>query len=85
MRTHTQEKLEYPRSPNTSLSPDESAAVQIHLQFNSTRKHFLSHFYQKTAIFSLYRREKEMHTCFPNQTTMTFDRANNHIIRNGPT
>ena len=65
-------KIRVSRSPHTSLSPDESAAVQIHLEFNSTRKHFC----QKTAIFSLYRREREVHTCLPNQNAKTFDRAN---------
>ena len=35
---HTQEKSECSGSPHTSLSPDESAAVQIHLEFNFIRK-----------------------------------------------
>ena len=75
MRMHTQEKSECPRSPHTSLSLDESAAVQIHLEFNSTRKHFC-HIFIRKLIFSLYRREKEMHICLPNQNAKTFDRAN---------
>ena len=43
----------------------------------------MSNFYQKTAIFSLYRREREMHTCLPNQNAKTFDRANKEVGTGG--
>ena len=43
----------------------------------------MSHFYQKTAIFSLYRREREMHTCLLNQNAKTFDRANKEGVEGG--
>ena len=57
MCMHTQEKSECLRSPHTSLSPDESAAVQIHLEFNSTRKHFC-HIFIRKLRFSRYTAEK---------------------------
>ena len=57
MRMHTQEKSECAYSPHTSLSPDESAAVQIHLEFNSTRKHFC-HIFIRKLRFSRYTAEK---------------------------
>ena len=53
----TQEKSECPRSPYMSLSLDESAAVQIHLEFNSTRKHLCHIFIRKLRI-SRYTAEK---------------------------
>ena len=56
MRMHTQEKSVF-RSPHTSLSPDESAAVQIHLELNSTRKHFC-HIFIRKLRFSRYTAEK---------------------------
>ena len=50
-------KISVSRSPHTSLSPDESAAVQIHLEFNSTRKHFC-HIFIRKLRFSRYTAEK---------------------------
>ena len=51
-------KIRVSRSPHTSLSPDESAAVQIHLEFNSTtRKHFC-HIFIRKLRFSRYTAEK---------------------------
>ena len=50
-------KIRVSRSPHTSLSPDESAAVQIHLEFNSTRKHFC-HIFIRKLRFSPYTAEK---------------------------
>ena len=75
MRMHTQEKSECPRSPHTSLSPDESAAVQIHLEFNSTRKHFC-HIFIRKLRFSRYTAEKGK--CIPAYLTrmQRLDRAN---------
>ena len=50
-------KIRVSRSPHTSLSPDEYAAVQIHLEFNSTRKYFC-HIFIRKLRFSRYTAEK---------------------------
>ena len=60
MRMHTQEKTECPRSPHTSLSSDESATVQIHLEFNFnvTRKHFCHIFFSENCGFPVIPQRK---------------------------
>ena len=50
-------KIRVSRSPHTNLSPDDSAAVQIHLEFNSTRKNFC-HIFVRKLRFSRYTAEK---------------------------